>query len=86
MVDHGRVAMQVHKSPARLVISSLGVWNTPRARRPNRASTSRARPESKASWGLYLTCFMFFVGLSAGGLLVASSASIFGMDRPSPST
>ena len=40
--------MQVHKSPARLVISSLGVWNTPRARRPNRASTSRARPESKA--------------------------------------
>jgi len=29
------------------------------------------------SWGLYLTCFMFFVGLSAGGLIVASSASIF---------
>ena len=29
------------------------------------------------SWGLYITCFMFFVGLSAGGLIVASSASIF---------
>lgn len=29
------------------------------------------------SWGTYLTCFMFFVGLSAGGLIVASSASVF---------
>ncbi|MDR1185564.1 MAG: polysulfide reductase NrfD [Coriobacteriales bacterium] len=31
------------------------------------------------SWGLYITCFMFFVGLSAGGLIVASSASVFGI-------
>ncbi|MBR3257570.1 MAG: polysulfide reductase NrfD, partial [Eggerthellaceae bacterium] len=29
------------------------------------------------SWGLYITCFMFFVGMSAGGLIVASSASVF---------
>jgi molybdopterin-containing oxidoreductase family membrane subunit len=29
------------------------------------------------SWGTYITMFMFFVGLSAGGLIVASSASIF---------
>ncbi len=29
------------------------------------------------SWGAYITMFMFFVGLSAGGLIVASSASIF---------
>lgn len=28
------------------------------------------------SWGLYIAAFMFFVGLSAGGLIVASSASI----------
>ena len=27
------------------------------------------------SWGLYIAMFMFFVGLSAGGLIVASSAS-----------
>ena len=26
---------------------------------------------NSTSWGLYLTCFMFFVGLSAGGLIVA---------------
>lgn len=32
---------------------------------------------NSTSWGLYLTCFMFFVGLSAGGLIVASSASVF---------
>lgn len=29
------------------------------------------------SWGLYITNFMFFVGLSAGGLIVASSAEVF---------
>jgi molybdopterin-containing oxidoreductase family membrane subunit len=29
------------------------------------------------SWGLYITSFMFFVGLSAGGLIVSSSATIF---------
>ena len=29
------------------------------------------------SWGLYITCFMFFVGLSAGSLIVASSAHVF---------
>lgn len=30
-----------------------------------------------AFWGLYIANFMFFVGLSAGGLIVASSASVF---------
>ena len=29
------------------------------------------------SWGLYIICFMFMLGLSAGGLIVASSASVF---------
>ncbi|TJW10301.1 NrfD/PsrC family molybdoenzyme membrane anchor subunit [Parvibacter caecicola] len=29
------------------------------------------------SWGTYIIMFMFFVGLSAGGLIVASSASVF---------
>ena len=32
---------------------------------------------NSTSWGLYITCLMFFVGLSAGGLIVASSASVF---------
>ena len=29
------------------------------------------------SWGLYITSFMFFVGLSAGGLIVSAAASVF---------
>ncbi len=33
------------------------------------------------SWGLYITMFMLFVGLSAGGLIVASSASVFHIER-----
>jgi molybdopterin-containing oxidoreductase family membrane subunit len=29
-------------------------------------------------WGLYITLFMYFVGLSAGGLIVASAGRLFG--------
>lgn len=32
------------------------------------------------SWGLYITCFMFFVGLSAGGLIVSSIPNTLGME------
>lgn len=31
------------------------------------------------SWGLYITLFMFFVGLSAGGLIISSVPKAFGM-------
>jgi len=31
------------------------------------------------SWGLYIFTFAFFVGLSAGGLIVASGAEVFGV-------
>ena len=31
------------------------------------------------SWGLYITCFMFLVGLSAGGLIISSVPKAFGM-------
>ncbi len=31
------------------------------------------------SWGMYIFSFAFFVGLSAGGLIVASSAEVFGV-------
>ena len=33
------------------------------------------------SWGLYICTFMLFVGLSAGGLIVASSASVFHIQK-----
>lgn len=32
------------------------------------------------SWGLYIVMFMLFVGLSAGGLIVASSAHVFNIE------
>ena len=32
-------------------------------------------------WGLYIVGFMFFVGLSAGGLIVSSASKVFGMTR-----
>ena len=35
-------------------------------------------------WGLYIISFMFFVGLSAGGLIVASAGRLFGIDRFKP--
>ena len=31
-------------------------------------------------WGINITMFMFFVGLSAGGLIVASSAHVFNIE------
>ncbi len=36
---------------------------------------------NSVSWGLYTSMFMLFVGLSAGGLIVASAASIFGISK-----
>ncbi len=35
-------------------------------------------------WGLYITLFMFFVGLSAGGLIITSTGKIFGIGRRKP--
>ena len=35
-------------------------------------------------WGLYIISFMFFVGLSAGGLIVASAGRLFGVERFKP--
>ena len=32
------------------------------------------------SWGLYITSFMFFVGLSAGGLIISSIPNAFGIE------
>lgn len=34
-----------------------------------------------SSWGLYIACFMFFIGLSAGTLIIASAASVFGIEK-----
>jgi len=36
------------------------------------------------SWGVYITLFAFFVGISAGGLIVSSSAHVFGIEEFKP--
>ncbi len=36
------------------------------------------------SWGMYIFTFAFFVGLSAGGLIMASSAEVFGVEALRP--
>ncbi len=38
----------------------------------------------EVSWGLYITSFAFFVGLSAGGLIMASAAEVFGVKSLRP--
>lgn len=35
-------------------------------------------------WGLYMVTFIFFVGLSAGGLIISSSTYVFGAERYKP--
>jgi molybdopterin-containing oxidoreductase family membrane subunit len=35
-------------------------------------------------WGLYITTFIFLVGLSAGGLIVASAGEVFGVEKLKP--
>ena len=32
------------------------------------------------SWGLYITMFMFLVGLSAGGLIISSAPRVLGVE------
>lgn len=36
------------------------------------------------SWGMYIFTFAFFIGLSAGGLIMASSAEVFGIKELKP--
>ncbi|HUO71336.1 MAG TPA: NrfD/PsrC family molybdoenzyme membrane anchor subunit [Solirubrobacteraceae bacterium] len=38
----------------------------------------------EVSWGLYIVTFAFFVGLSAGGLIMASAAAVFGVGSVRP--
>jgi molybdopterin-containing oxidoreductase family membrane subunit len=37
-----------------------------------------------AIWGLYMVNFIFFIGLSAGGIIIAASTYVFGAERYKP--
>ncbi len=59
-----------------LVITGIGCWIYQLA-----TGLTVTGMNNGTSWGLYITSFMFFVGLSAGGLIVASSASVFHIEK-----
>lgn len=59
-----------------LVVAGIGCWIYQLA-----VGLTATGMSNGTSWGLYITSFMFFVGLSAGGLIVASSASVFHIEK-----
>ena len=61
---------------ALLTVVGIGCWFYQLAKGLGVTGMSNAN-----SWGLYIAMFMLFVGLSAGGLIVASSASVFHIEK-----
>ena len=59
-----------------LVLAGVGTWVYQLVNGLGVTGMSNAN-----SWGLYICMFMLFVGLSAGGLIVASSAHVFGIEK-----
>ena len=62
-----------------LVLLGFGVWIYQVAR-----GLQVTNMRDNVIWGLYIISFMFFVGLSAGGLIVASAGRLFGVERFAP--
>lgn len=61
---------------AAIVAVALGFWGYQLMAPVEIGGVSNISP-----WGSYIVAFMTFVGLSAGGLIVASSAHVFGIER-----
>jgi molybdopterin-containing oxidoreductase family membrane subunit len=64
---------------AALVALGIGIWIYQLVR-----GLQITNMRDNVIWGLYIISFMFFVGLSAGGLIVASAGRLFGIDRFKP--
>ncbi len=62
-----------------LVIAGVGTWVYQLINGLGVTGMSNAN-----SWGAYIIMFMLFVGLSAGGLIVASSAHVFNIEKFKP--
>jgi molybdopterin-containing oxidoreductase family membrane subunit len=62
-----------------LVLLGFGVWVYQVAK-----GLQITNMRDNVIWGLYIITFMFFVGLSAGGLIVASAGRLFGVEHFTP--
>jgi molybdopterin-containing oxidoreductase family membrane subunit len=60
---------------ALLVVAGLALWGVQLA-----GGMVQTNMRNLDSWGLYILTFMFFVGLSAGGLIISSIPRAFGME------
>jgi dimethyl sulfoxide reductase membrane subunit len=65
--------------PAVLAIIGLAVWIYQMTK-----GLQITNMRDNVIWGLYIISFMFFVGLSAGGLIIASAGRLFHVDRFKP--
>ena len=65
--------------PAVLLIIGLAVWIYQLTK-----GLQITNMRDNVIWGLYIISFMFFVGLSAGGLIIASAGRLFHVDRFKP--
>ncbi len=62
-----------------MILVGLGAWGY-----QMRYGLSVTAMNNVVMWGQYILFFMFFVGLSAGGLIVASAGRLFGVSRFKP--
>jgi dimethyl sulfoxide reductase membrane subunit len=62
-----------------LILIGLGVWIY-----QLKQGLQITNMRDNVIWGLYIITFMFFVGLSAGGLIVASAGRLFGVEQFRP--
>ena len=62
-----------------LIVLGFGVWIYQIAK-----GLQVTNMRDNVIWGLYIISFMFFVGLSAGGLIIASAGRLFGVERFAP--
>ena len=70
----GQGAQHRHRRGGRRHIAGLALWGVQLS-----GGLVQTGMRNLDSWGLYITMFMFLVGLSAGGLIISSVPRAFGM-------
>ena len=71
----GRGLMIAIAAAAVVTVAGIALWVVQLS-----GGMSQTAMRNLDSWGLYITMFMFFVGLSAGGLIISSAPKAFGAE------